>query len=121
MSRYEDDAFYYTSIYSPGGTFESNVPETTWPQMSMYMTMAEKWLGLEQMASSRLAWYVSTSAVGYMPPGEGIDWSTPQPLVSTAVEPVTGTWYVLGLLASEGLYEPRLSHVGPDSGLSEVD
>ncbi len=117
ISRYQDDAFYFTSIYSPGGTFESTVPETTWPQMSMYMSMAEHWLGYEELSDARLDWYVSTSAVGYMPPGEGIDWATQQPLVSTAVEPVTGTWYLLGLMVNNEQYEPRLDRIGIDSGL----
>lgn len=117
ISRFEDDVFYYSSIYSPGGTYESRVPETTWPQMSMYMSMAEHWLSLDETATSRLDWYISISAVGSMPPGEGIDWSTQQPLVSTAVEPVTGTWYVLSLLVNLNLFEPRLSQVGVDSDI----
>lgn len=117
LSRYEDDAFYYTSIYSPGGPFESAAPEATWPQMSMYMSMAEHWLGLESLSGERLDWYVSVTGVGYMPPGEGVDWATQQPLISTAVEPVTGTWYLLALMVSVNQFEPRLDRVGASSEL----
>lgn len=85
--------------------------------MSMYVAMAEQWMGFEDISNARLDWYVSTSAVESMPPGEGVDWATQQPLVSTAVEPVTGTWFLLGLMVSEDLFDPRLTHVGPDSDL----
>ena len=74
-------------------------------------------MGLQELSRARLDWYVSTTAVGYMPPGEGIDWARQQPLVSTAVEPVTGTWYLLALMVTADQYEPRLDRVGVDSGL----
>lgn len=117
ISRYENDAFYYSSIYGPGGPYEARAPEPTWPQMSMYMSMAEHWLSLDALSRARLDWYASTTGTGFMPPGEAIDWSRQQPLVSTAVEPVTGSWYLLALMVHAGRFEPRLSHVGVDSGI----
>lgn len=117
ISRFTDDNFYYQSIYSPGGPFESTVAEATWPQMSMYMAMAEQWLGFDALTRARLDWYVSVTCVEHMPPGEGIDWYQQQPLVSTAVEPVTGSWYLLALLNATGQFEPRLTRVGPSSDL----
>ena len=60
------------------------------------------------MSLQRLKWYVKVTNAGYMPPGEGVDWPTDRPLPSTASEPVTGMWYVMGLLTYLDLFDPRL-------------
>jgi hypothetical protein len=41
-------------------------------------------------------------------PGEAVDWTTGQPLVSTMAEPVTGAWYQLAVLNYLNLFDPRL-------------
>jgi GH15 family glucan-1,4-alpha-glucosidase len=108
ISRFQNDEFYYSSIYSPGGLFESLVPEPVWPQMSMYVAMAEHWSGDNVNALARLHWVVSVLGEGFMAPGEAVDWSTQQMMVSTASEPVTASWFVLGLLAYLDQYDTRL-------------
>jgi hypothetical protein len=60
------------------------------------------------LATDRLSWEVATMPTGFEPQGEPVDWTTQQPIVSTASEPVTGAWYVLGLLNQIGLFDPRL-------------
>jgi hypothetical protein len=107
IARYLGDEFYHASEFSPGGRFEAN--ETpVWPQMSMYATMLEHWLGMDDLAVNRLSWYVATTGLGYEPPGEAVDWTTERPLVSTASEPVSAGWYVLALLNQLGKFDPRL-------------
>jgi hypothetical protein len=108
IARYEGDEFYHSSLYSPGGVNEANAPMPSWPQMSMYMTMLEHWLGMNDTADNRLSWYVATTNAGYQPPGEAIDWTTELPLVSTASEPVTSAWFGLALLNRLGIFDPRL-------------
>jgi hypothetical protein len=76
--------------------------------MSMYMAMLEHWLGMDDLARSRLSWYVATTHVGYQPQGEAVDWTTERPLVSTSSEPVTATWCLLALFNQLGLFDPRL-------------
>ena len=46
--------------------------------------------------------------VGYMPPGEAVDWRTNRPLSSTASEPATGAWNAMGLLSYLDQFDPRL-------------
>jgi hypothetical protein len=53
-------------------------------------------------------WYASVTNVGYMPPGEAVDWRTQRPLPSTDSEPVMASWYVMGLLNYLNLFDPRL-------------
>jgi GH15 family glucan-1,4-alpha-glucosidase len=108
IARYEGDQFYFQSPFSPGGQFEASAEMPSWPQMDMYMTMLEHWSGLDDMALKRLQWYVRVTNAGYMPPGEAVDWQTARPLPSTASEPVTGAWYVLGLLNYFDLFDPRM-------------
>jgi GH15 family glucan-1,4-alpha-glucosidase len=109
ISRFQNDEFYYSSIYSPGGLFESQMPEPVWPQMSMYVAMAEHWSGDNVNALARLHWVVSVLGEGFMAPGEAVDWSTQQLMVSTASEPVTASWFVLGLLTYLDQYDTRLA------------
>ncbi len=108
IARYEGDNFYFESPFSPGGRMEASAEMPSWPQMDMYMAMLEHRTGLEEIALERLQWYVRVTNVGYMPPGEGVDWPTDRPLPSTASEPVTGAWYILGLLSFLDLFDPRL-------------
>lgn len=116
IARYEGDEFYFQSPFSPGGRFEASAQLPSWPQMDMYVSMLEHWRGLDDVALARLRWYASATNVGYMPPGEAVDWPTNRPLPSTAVEPVTAAWYVLGLLTYFNLFDPRLPPLGAEAG-----
>lgn len=108
VARYEGDPFYASASFSPGGEGEANAPMPTWPQMTMYMAMLEHWRGLQDISSNRLSWYVATTPTGLVPHGEAVDWTTQRPLISTAAEPVTGAWFVLGLLNQLGEFDPRV-------------
>ena len=108
IARYEGDEFYHQNPFSPGGQFEASAGLSSWPQMDMDMAMLEHWRGLDDSALQRLLWYARVTNVGYMPPGEGVDWQTDRPLPSTAAEPVTAAWYMLGLLNYLNLFDPRL-------------
>lgn len=108
ISRHENDDFYYSSVYSPGGQYESIVPNPIWPQPVLYMTMLDRWHGDTGLAKTRLQWYASVTPYGYEPPGEAVDWSNELPLISTASEPVTGAWFLLATLVTQGQYDPRL-------------
>ncbi|MDJ0388857.1 hypothetical protein QMO56_12095 [Roseomonas sp. E05] len=108
ISRYEGDTFYASSPYSPGGAYESRVPEASWPQMTSYIGLAQEFLGNTDWTRGSLGWTVSRYGEGYMAPGEGVDWSTREPLPSTMVEPVTAAWYVQNLLNYTNQFDPRL-------------
>jgi hypothetical protein len=108
IGRYEGDEFYHANPFSPGGTFEASAALPSWPQMDMYLAMLEHWRGLDDIAFRRLQWYARATNVGYMPPGEAVDWPTDRPLPSTASEPVTAAWYMLGLLNFLNVFDPRL-------------
>ncbi|MFO7597061.1 MAG: CBM35 domain-containing protein [Desulfocurvibacter africanus] len=109
ISRYQGDNFYYSAEFSPGGQYESTVPMATWPWMSSYMSMAEHWLGMDELSFARLQWYVSVSGVEYMPTGEGIDWNTQQPLPSTMSQPDDAGYNIqVALLNYLDLFDPRL-------------
>jgi GH15 family glucan-1,4-alpha-glucosidase len=120
IARYEGDQFYFQSPVSPGGAFEASAQLPSWPQMDMYTSMLEHWRGLDDAVLQRLQWYASATNVGYMPPGEGVDWPTNRPLPSTAAEPVTAAWYVIGLLNDLNLFDPRLPPLASaaDSGIT---
>ncbi|MGE0223932.1 MAG: glycoside hydrolase family 15 protein [Acetobacteraceae bacterium] len=111
ISRYEGDIFYASSPYSPGGSYESLVEEAAWPQMSSYVGMVKTLQDDPDWALNSLNWTVSRYGVGFMPPGEGVDWSTGEPLPSTMAEPVTAGWYMQNLLTYTGQYEPTLPNV----------
>lgn len=108
VARYEQDPFYYSSPYSPGGQYEAAAAEPVWPQMSMYAAMLEHWQGNDATSLARLQWYASRTGRGFVTPGESIDWTTGLPLVSTMAEPVTGAWYQLAVLNYLNLFDPRL-------------
>ena len=108
IARYESDEFYHSSTVSPGGQFEASAMMPSWPQMDMYVDMLEHWRGLNDIALQRLQWYTRVTNVGYIPPGEAVDWPTDRPLPSTSAEPVTGAWYELALLNYLNLFDPRL-------------
>lgn len=108
IARYNSDNFYAQSPFSPGGTYESNVDEASWPQMTSYMGMGKEFMGDLDWAYNSLEWTVSRYAEGFMPPGEGIDPSLREPLPSTMVEPVTGAWYILNLLNYTDQNDTRL-------------
>lgn len=107
IARYSGDNFYYTSPYSPAGN-EALAAEPSWPQMSMYLALYSIYHGDPTTALNRMTWYVTRTAVGYMPPGEAISNVTQKPIVSTMVEPVTGAWYVLAALAYSGQGDTRM-------------
>lgn len=109
ISRYVGDTFYSSSPYSPGGTYESRVDEAVWPQMTSYVGMAKEFQGDASWAYGSLQWTTSVQGEGFTPPGEGVDWSTREPLPSTMSEPVTAGWYIQNLLNYTGQYDPRLS------------
>jgi len=121
IARYNSDNFYYSSPFSPGGAYESQVEETSWPQMTSYMGMGMEYTGDDDWALNSLKWTVSRYGVGFMPPGEGVDWSTREPLPSTMVEPVTGAWYILNLLNYTDQYDPRLPDLPEDDGMMVAD
>jgi hypothetical protein len=108
IARYEGDEFYHENPVSPGGTLEASASMPSWPQMDMYMSMLEHWRKLDDVALARLQWYVRSTGVGYVPPGEAVDWPTNNPLPSTSAEPVTGAWYAIGLLNYLNVFDPRL-------------
>ncbi len=107
IARYVGDTFYYTSQYSPAGN-EALGAEPSWPQMSMYLALDEIFTGDKADALSRLTWYASRTATGYMPPGEATSNVSHKPIVSTMVEPVTGAWYVLTALQYGGQNDTRV-------------
>jgi hypothetical protein len=98
ISRYSGDTFYFFSPFSPGGPYEANAQEPAWPQMTSYMGIGRENSGDSDWALNSLKWTVSSYGEEFMPPGEGTDWTTREPLPSTMVEPVTGAWYMLNLL-----------------------
>jgi GH15 family glucan-1,4-alpha-glucosidase len=108
IPRYSGDTFYYSSPYSPGGTYEAAAAEPVWPQMVMYAAMQEHWTGNDTWALARLQWYASRTGRGFVTPGEAVDWTNGQPLISTAAEPVTGAWYQMALLNYLNQFDPRL-------------
>jgi GH15 family glucan-1,4-alpha-glucosidase len=108
IARYEGDEFYHAKDFSPGGQFEATANMPSWPQMDMYVDLLEHWRGLNDIALKRLQWYASVTNVGYISPGEAVDRPTNRPLVSTSAEPVTASWYALGLLNYLNQFDPRL-------------
>jgi GH15 family glucan-1,4-alpha-glucosidase len=108
ISRYQGDEFYHSTAFDPGHSHDAQASMPVWPQMSMYMAMLEHWLGMDDVATNRLSWYVATTNYGFQPAGEAVDWTTELPIVSTASEPVTAAWFGLALLNQLGLFDPRL-------------
>jgi GH15 family glucan-1,4-alpha-glucosidase len=106
IARYSGDGFYFNSPFNPAGN-EALAAEPSWPQMSMYLALTSLYNGDKPTALSRLTWYVSRTAIGYMPPGEAVSNVSQKPIVSTMVEPVTGAWYVLAALQYGGQTDTR--------------
>lgn len=119
IARYDSDNFYAQSPFSPGGSYESNVDQTSWPQMTSYMGMGKEFMGDAEWAYNSLQWTVSRYAEEFMPPGEGVDPSIREPLPSTMVEPVTGAWYMLNLLNYTEQNDPRLPDTVGNAELSD--
>lgn len=121
LARYQGDTFYYTSPYSPAGN-EAGAAEPSWPQMAMYVALNSVYTGNMTDALNRLTWYVTRTAVGYMPQGEAVSNVTQKPIISTMVEPVTGAWYVLAALAYSGQADTRvyapISNAGANANLT---
>jgi GH15 family glucan-1,4-alpha-glucosidase len=113
IGRYEGDEFYHQKDFSPGGPFEASTSMPSWPQMDMYVDLLEHWRGLDDIALKRLQWYARVTNAGYVPPGEAVDRPTNRPLVSTSAEPVTASWYILGLTNYLNLFDPRLPPLMP--------
>jgi GH15 family glucan-1,4-alpha-glucosidase len=111
IARYQGDEFYHSSIYSPGGVNEAGAAEPVWPQMVMYAAMQEHWTGNDTWALARLQWYASRTGRGFVTPGEAVDWTNGQPLISTAAEPVTGAWYQMATLAYLNQFDPRMPSI----------
>jgi GH15 family glucan-1,4-alpha-glucosidase len=112
ISRHENDDFYFSSVYSPGGQYEAQAMNPIWPQPVMYMSMLNTWQGQFGTGKARLSWYAGVSPYGYEPPGEAVDWTNMQPLLSTASEPVTGAWFMLATLTAQHQYDTRLTGYG---------
>jgi hypothetical protein len=108
ISRHENDDFYFSSIYNPGGKYEAQEDSPIWPQPVMYTDMLETWRGQTALARQRLQWYASVTPFGYEPPGEAVDWTNEEPLISTASEPVTAGWFMLATMVREGKFDTRL-------------
>jgi len=117
VARYTGDDFYYTSPYDPAGN-EALGAQPSWPQMSMYLALYEVDTGDRADALSRLTWYTSRTADGYMPPGEATSNVSRKPVLSTMAEPVTGAWYVLAALAYTGQSDTRAYPPVSEAGTS---
>lgn len=115
IARYTGDTFYNTSQYSPAGD-EAQGPEPAWPQLAMYMGLYELYTGQSDRTLSRLQWYASRTAKGYVPIGECVSWVTGQPLVSTTAEPITAAAFIITTLAYQDDFEPRLTPPNSNAG-----
>ncbi|MFT4028276.1 MAG: glycoside hydrolase family 66 protein [Protaetiibacter sp.] len=115
ISRYTGDTFYYTSPYSPAGD-EAQGPEPAWPQLSMYMGLYELYTGQADRTFSRLQWYTSRTAKGYIPMGESVSWVTQSPMVSTTAEPITASAFIMTALAYQDDFEPRITPPNSNAG-----
>lgn len=107
IARYTGDTYYHSSPFSPAGD-EAKGPEPAWPQLAMYMALYELYSGQSDRTFSRLQWYASRSAKGYVPMGEAVSWVTQQPILSTTAQPITASVFVMTTLAYQGDFEPRI-------------
>lgn len=73
ISRYEDDPYFFDSIWNPcgRGTYETQQSEPVWPVVTAYAAWCEDIFGYNYQ--KRLDWMVEYSAWGNMPTGEAVD------------------------------------------------
>jgi hypothetical protein len=71
-------------------------------------TTQEHWAGNDTWSLARLQWYASRTGLGFVTPGQAVDWTNSQPLISPAAEPVTGAWYQMAVLMYLNQFDPRL-------------
>lgn len=115
IARYTGDTYYYTAEFNPAGD-EAKGPEPAWPQLAMYMGLYELYAGQPDRTFSRLQWYASRTAKGYIPMGEAVSWVTEQPIVSTTAEPITASVFIMTTLAYQGDFEPRITPSDNNAG-----
>ncbi len=115
IARYTGDTYYNTAPFSPAGD-EAGGQEPAWPQLAMYMALYELYTGHSDRTLSRLQWYASRTAKGYIPMGEAVSWATQSPIVSTTAEPITASAFIMTTLAYQGDFEPRITPSDPNAG-----
>lgn len=115
IARYTGDVYYHTAPFSPAGD-EAQGPEPAWPQLAMYMALYELYTGQTDRTFSRLQWYTSRTAKGYVPMGEAVSWVTGQPIISTTAEPITASVFLITTLAYQGDFEPRITPPNANAG-----
>ncbi len=108
VARYDNDDYYFTSIYNPGGN-EALSSEPAWPQMSMYVALHHIYRGEKEQALPYMKWMIERMFAGYMAQGEAVSNVLKTPVPSTSPEPVTATWYMYAALAYEGKADLRVT------------
>ncbi|KAL0237828.1 hypothetical protein GEMRC1_012302 [Eukaryota sp. GEM-RC1] len=72
IARYQNDIFFYKSVFNPNGQ-ESSEPEPAWTVTTMFVALAELALKDTSLVQKRLDWMVERSARFNMPVGEAVD------------------------------------------------
>jgi len=86
ISRYENDPFFYDSMWNPGGK-EVGAPAPPWGVATMFTAWAELHEGsndMRQRAVNRAKWMVKYAAPHNMPVGECIDGVSGEPVMSSS-------------------------------------
>lgn len=91
IARYEDDPFFYDSIYSPGGR-EVGAASPPWGVTTMFTAWAELAAGgsdrdrarANALVDARLAWMVAHLYPHRMPVGEAVDGVSGEPVMSSS-------------------------------------
>ena len=87
IARYENDPFFYDSIYSPGGR-EVGAAAPPWGVTTMFTAWAEvaAWGrdGAAAMVDAHLAWMVAHLYPHLMPVGEAVDGVSGEPVMSSS-------------------------------------
>ncbi|MBA7564332.1 hypothetical protein ES708_05995 [subsurface metagenome] len=119
IPRYAGDTFYTgVNDWDPGGP-EALENEPSWPQMTMWMAMMELYSGYDSLKANayrRLKWYADRTNKGYVPQGEAVSNVSLKPLISTAVEPITGASYIMAALTYLGNFDMRILPAEPNAG-----